>query len=48
MVSVCHVTSQDYEIKGSCDIMGTRPSKQAVILISLVAIVTLVMEIKQI
>ena len=26
LLLVCHVTSQDHQIKGSCDFMGGRPS----------------------
>ena len=37
--------SQDHVIKGSCDIIGKRPSKEAIILSSLVAIDTLEIEI---
>ena len=37
--------SQDYVIKGSCDIIGKSPSREAIILPSLVPINTLVIEI---
>ena len=45
MVLVCHVISQDHEIKGSYDFMGNSLSKQVTILPSLVAKDTLVVEI---
>ena len=44
MFLVCHVILQGYVIKGSCDFMGRNPSRQVIILPSLVAIDTLVVE----
>ena len=42
----CQVTLQDQVIKGSCDFIGTSQSRQVIIWPSLVAIGTLVLEIK--
>ena len=45
MVLACHVISKDHVIKGSYDFMGSSPSSWATILISLVAIGTMVVDI---
>ena len=45
MTFVCHVTSQDYKIKGSCDFIVWNPLSQITILLSLVAIGTVEMNI---
>ena len=44
MFLVCHLTSQDYVIKRSCDLMGRSPLWQFTILQSLVSMATLVVE----
>ena len=45
MTFVCHVTSQDYKIKGSCDFIVWNQLSQITILLSLVAIGTVEMNI---
>ena len=45
MVLVCHVILQDEVIKELCELIGTIPSKYVIILPSLVAIGTAVLEI---
>ena len=45
MVLVCHVITEDHELKGSCDFMGDSPSTETTILSSVVAINTLLAEI---
>ena len=41
MVLACHVMLQDHLIRGSCDFMGSNPSRRSTILPSLVVIATL-------
>ena len=43
---VCYVILQDHMIKGLCDLIGRSPSRQVIILPSLMAIDTVVVEIK--
>ena len=45
MALVCHVISEDHVIKGSYDFLGDSSSRQVTIQPSLVAIVTLTVEI---
>ena len=45
VVLVCHIISQDYVIKWSCDFMDESPLKPVIILRSSVAIATLVVEL---
>ena len=45
MILGYHVISQDHIIKGSCDFIGRNPSRYVMILPSLVAIGTVVVEI---
>ena len=46
MILVCHVILLDHVIKGSCDFIGKNPSTYVIILLGLVAINTLIAEIK--
>ena len=45
MVLVCYVISQGHLIKGSCDSLTKSPWKEVTILLSLVAMETIVVEI---
>ena len=46
MILVCHVILLDHVINGSCDFIGKNPSTYVIILLGLVAINTLIAEIK--
>ena len=46
MVLACHMISQDHLIKASCDFISRSPSRQVIVLPSLVVISTVVEEIK--
>ena len=45
MVLVCHLISQNHVIKVSCDLIGRSPSREVIILPSLLTISILVVEI---